>query len=122
MSTIHYQRMMQALQLAQDSITRVHPNPKVGCVIYTDDHSCIGMGVTDVLGSDHAEVRALDQFYTWQRHNQASHKKTTRRSKSSRKIDRHDKYHMYVTLEPCAHYGRTPPCVEAIIRAGITHV
>jgi len=74
------------------------PNPAVGAVIVKDG-LVVGMGYTQPAGSDHAEVMALRQAG-----------------------DRAQGATMYVTLEPCSHYGRTPPCTQAIIEAGISEV
>jgi diaminohydroxyphosphoribosylaminopyrimidine deaminase/5-amino-6-(5-phosphoribosylamino)uracil reductase len=74
------------------------PNPAVGAVIIKDG-LVVGMGYTHPAGSEHAEIMALRQAG-----------------------DRTQGATMYVTLEPCPHYGRTPPCTEAIIDAGISEV
>jgi diaminohydroxyphosphoribosylaminopyrimidine deaminase/5-amino-6-(5-phosphoribosylamino)uracil reductase len=74
------------------------PNPAVGAVIVKDGLA-VGMGYTHPAGSEHAEIMALRQAG-----------------------DRAQGAAMYVTLEPCPHYGRTPPCTEAIIDAGISEV
>lgn len=90
--------MTQALELAKLGRHSVSPNPMVGCVI-TKDNRVIGSGYHKQAGGPHAEVFALQQAGE-------SAKNAT----------------LYVTLEPCAHYGRTPPCVDAIIRAGVIKV
>ncbi|HEY5889312.1 MAG TPA: bifunctional diaminohydroxyphosphoribosylaminopyrimidine deaminase/5-amino-6-(5-phosphoribosylamino)uracil reductase RibD [Acidimicrobiia bacterium] len=78
---------------------RTHPNPRVGAVFVDDDGLVVGVGFHTGPGSDHAEVMAI-----------------------SSAGDRAAGATMYVTLEPCNHHGRTPPCVDAIVAAGITHV
>lgn len=89
--------MRRAIELAEGH--HPHPNPAVGAVI-TDRHgSIIGEGFHAGPGQDHAEVMAI-----------------------SGAGPQADGSTMYVTLEPCSHQGRTPPCVEAIIAAGVSHV
>ena len=78
---------------------RTHPNPRVGAVIVNDDGLIVGEGFHTGPGDDHAEVMAI-----------ASAGEQTAGAT------------MYVTLEPCNHQGRTPPCVDAIVAAGIAHV
>jgi diaminohydroxyphosphoribosylaminopyrimidine deaminase/5-amino-6-(5-phosphoribosylamino)uracil reductase len=93
------QRYMEcALSLARLAMGFTSPNPAVGAVIVKDG-ALVGMGYTQPAGSEHAEVMAL---------NQAG--------------DKARGATMYVTLEPCCHYGRTPPCTDAIIAAGISEV
>jgi diaminohydroxyphosphoribosylaminopyrimidine deaminase/5-amino-6-(5-phosphoribosylamino)uracil reductase len=87
-----------ALSLARLAVGYTSPNPAVGAVVIKDGF-VVGMGYTRPAGSDHAEVTALRQAG-----------------------DRAKRAAMYVTLEPCPHYGRTPPCTEAIIEAGISEV
>jgi diaminohydroxyphosphoribosylaminopyrimidine deaminase/5-amino-6-(5-phosphoribosylamino)uracil reductase len=93
-----HEYMDHALSLARLAKGNTSPNPAVGAVI-VKDYLAVGMGYTQPAGSDHAEVVALRQAG--------------------------DKAHgatMYVTLEPCCCYGRTPPCTKAIIEAGISEV
>jgi len=90
--------MEQALSLARLALGLVSPNPAVGAVVVKND-VVVGQGYTQPLGSWHAEVVALKQADEKARHGT-----------------------LYVTLEPCCHYGRTPPCTQAIITAGITEV
>lgn len=90
--------MQRALDLAQAMRGHVWPNPPVGCVIVKNG-ICIGEGATQVGGRPHAERVALDR--AGEDANGAV---------------------LYVTLEPCCHWGHTPPCAEAIIAAGITRV
>ncbi|MDB6453439.1 bifunctional diaminohydroxyphosphoribosylaminopyrimidine deaminase/5-amino-6-(5-phosphoribosylamino)uracil reductase RibD [Falsirhodobacter sp. 20TX0035] len=90
--------MAHALNLAQRGLGNVWPNPAVGCVIVKDGR-ILGRGWTQPGGRPHAEARALAQAGEGARGATA-----------------------YVTLEPCAHHGKTPPCAEALIRAGVNHV
>lgn len=87
-----------ALALAKLAVGYASPNPAVGAVIVKDG-LIVGMGYTQPPGSDHAEIVALRQAG-----------------------DRAKGATMYVTLEPCCHCGRTPPCTKAIIEAGISEV
>ncbi len=87
-----------ALSLARLSLGYTSPNPAVGAVIVRDG-VVVGLGYTQPPGSKHAEIMALE-------HAGARARGAT----------------MFVTLEPCCHYGRTPPCTEAIIEAGISEV
>jgi diaminohydroxyphosphoribosylaminopyrimidine deaminase/5-amino-6-(5-phosphoribosylamino)uracil reductase len=88
--------MRQALALAEGALYVPSPNPRVGCVLVRDA-KVIGAGATQRVGSHHAEIMALQDMVT--RGNDASGAT------------------MYITLEPCSHHGRTPPCVDAIIAA-----
>lgn len=90
--------MQQALSLAQKAMGSVSPNPAVGAVIVSNGR-VVGEGYTQPPGSDHAEIVALKQA------GEAARGGT-----------------MYVTLEPCGHQGRTPPCTEFIISSGIAEV
>ncbi len=90
--------MEQALSLAKLALGQVSPNPAVGAVVVKNG-VVIGQGYTQPPGSWHAEVLALKQAGEEARGGV-----------------------MYVTLEPCCHYGRTPPCSQAIIAAGIAEV
>lgn len=91
--------MQRALALAQKAKGSTFPNPAVGAVIVSADGNVVGEGATDVCGGPHAEKRAL--------------KKAGAAARGAT---------MYVTLEPCAHTGRTPPCTDEIIKAGISKV
>ncbi|MEY4879403.1 MAG: riboflavin biosynthesis protein RibD [Pseudomonadota bacterium] len=91
--------MRHALRLARRSLGRVAPNPAVGCVILSKDGVVAGRGWTAPGGRPHAETIALQQAGTKAEGGTA-----------------------YVTLEPCAHYGVTPPCATALIAAGIARV
>jgi diaminohydroxyphosphoribosylaminopyrimidine deaminase/5-amino-6-(5-phosphoribosylamino)uracil reductase len=90
--------MAHALRLAARGLGRTWPNPAVGCVIVKDG-VILGRGWTQPGGRPHAETMALAQA------GQAAHGATA-----------------YVTLEPCAHHGKTPPCAEALIAAGVSRV
>ncbi|MFC1914629.1 bifunctional diaminohydroxyphosphoribosylaminopyrimidine deaminase/5-amino-6-(5-phosphoribosylamino)uracil reductase RibD [Chloroflexota bacterium] len=90
--------MEQALSLARLASGQVSPNPAVGALIVKGD-AVVGQGYTQPPGSHHAEIVALHQ--------------AGEQARGSR---------MYVTLEPCCHYGRTPPCTQAIIAAGVAEI
>lgn len=90
--------MSHALQLAARGLFTTHPNPRVGCVIVKDGR-IVGEGWHERAGTPHAEVHAL------QAAGDAARNAT-----------------VYVTLEPCSHHGRTPPCAEALINAGVGRV
>ncbi len=90
--------MAQALSLARLALGQVSPNPAVGAVIVRDGE-VVGQGYTHPPGMDHAEIVALKQAGEQARGGV-----------------------MYLTLEPCCHHGRTPPCTRAIIAAGIAEV
>lgn len=90
--------MEQALSLAKLALGQVSPNPAVGALVVRNGE-VVGQGYTQPPGSEHAEIVALRQAGDAARGGV-----------------------MYVTLEPCCHYGRTPPCTEVIIGAGISEV
>lgn len=90
--------MSRALVLAARGLYTTTPNPRVGCVIVNDDE-IVGEGWHVNCGGAHAEVNALKQADT--------------RAVGGT---------LYVTLEPCAHYGKTPPCVDVIVKSGISRV
>ncbi|MDE2627447.1 MAG: bifunctional diaminohydroxyphosphoribosylaminopyrimidine deaminase/5-amino-6-(5-phosphoribosylamino)uracil reductase RibD [Burkholderiales bacterium] len=94
--------MHEALALAHAAIGLCEPNPRVGCVITAADGRVLGRGHTQQAGGAHAEVMALRDLQ--------------QRGASARGATAH------VTLEPCSHFGRTPPCCEALIAAGIARV
>ncbi|MGL4667533.1 MAG: bifunctional diaminohydroxyphosphoribosylaminopyrimidine deaminase/5-amino-6-(5-phosphoribosylamino)uracil reductase RibD [Saezia sp.] len=101
-SNLHEHWMQQALQEAQKALYLSDPNPRVGCVLVSPSGECIGIGHTQKRGQSHAEVMAL-------RH---AHKQGHSAQGAT----------AYVTLEPCAHHGRTPPCTDALISAGVSQV
>ena len=91
--------MRRAVGLSKKATVKTYPNPKVGAVIFDDEGKIISEGWTQEYGSDHAEADAL------------------------RKIAfKANDLNMAVTLEPCNHYGKTPPCAKAILEAGIRRV
>ena len=90
--------MKRALALARKGMGRTSPNPAVGCVIVKDG-SIIGEGWHRQAGAPHAEVLALEKAG----------------EAASDAV-------VYVTLEPCSHTGKTPPCCDALIRAGVKRV
>ena len=90
--------MARALRLAERALGRTSPNPSVGAVIVRDG-IIVGQGYTQPAGGPHAEILALRQA-----------------GDSARGAT------MYVSLEPCSHHGRTPPCTEAIVSAGLKKV
>jgi diaminohydroxyphosphoribosylaminopyrimidine deaminase/5-amino-6-(5-phosphoribosylamino)uracil reductase len=92
------QHLLRALELAARARGQTSPNPMVGAVVVKDGN-VIGEGITQPPGEDHAEVMALE----------AAAGATAGAT-------------MYVSLEPCCHQGRTPPCTDAILSAGITRV
>lgn len=90
--------MARALQLARYGLYTTHPNPRVGCVLVRDGQ-IVGEGWHERAGQPHAEVFAL--------------RAAQLRAQGST---------AYVSLEPCSHYGRTPPCAEALVQAGVAKV
>ncbi|MFM2029389.1 MAG: hypothetical protein RL517_580, partial [Pseudomonadota bacterium] len=95
-TAVDHQFMSQALAEAQKALYLSNPNPRVGCVIVKDGQ-VIGRGYTQRVGGNHAEVEALANVQA----NGLDAAGST----------------VYVTLEPCNHTGRTPPCVDALIAA-----
>lgn len=97
-----HEHMAQALRLAEQGLYSTMPNPRVGCVI-VKDNVVIGFGAHLRAGEPHAEIHALRMA----------------QERAPEKIQGAD---VYVTLEPCSHHGRTPPCAEALVRAGVGRV
>ena len=97
-SVADHAHMARALQLAAKGLYTTTPNPRVGCVIVKDGH-VIGEGWHQRAGTPHAEIHALKAAGNAARGATA-----------------------YVTLEPCSHHGRTPPCAEALVQAGVARV
>jgi diaminohydroxyphosphoribosylaminopyrimidine deaminase/5-amino-6-(5-phosphoribosylamino)uracil reductase len=93
--------MQHALRLAETARYRTSPNPRIGCVLVKDG-VVIGEGATQAAGKDHAEVAAI-------------------KNAAARGIDTRGAT-AYVTLEPCNHTGRTGPCSQALLGAGVTRV
>lgn len=90
--------MSRALMLAERGVYTTEPNPRVGCVLVADGR-IVGEGWHVRAGEGHAEVNALAQAGNLARGATA-----------------------YVTLEPCSHFGRTPPCADALVKAGVSRV
>lgn len=99
MNDVHF--MERALQLAERGAGWVSPNPLVGCVVVRDGQ-VLGEGWHSRYGGPHAEVVALEDA--------RAHSQDVRGAT------------MYVTLEPCSHYGKTPPCVPVVAASGVTRV
>lgn len=93
-----YRWMARALELAKRGLLTTTPNPRVGCIIVREDR-IVGEGWHVRAGEPHAEVHALAMAGEQARNATA-----------------------YVTLEPCSHFGRTPPCAEALVIAGVARV
>ncbi len=103
LSAADHQHMAHALALAESAIGLTEPNPRVGCVIVRErDGGLLGQGHTQAAGQAHAEVMALRD---------AAASGADVRGATA-----------YVTLEPCSHHGRTGPCCEALIAAGLRRV
>ncbi len=92
----HY--MARAIRLAERGLNTTHPNPRVGCVLVKEG-LIVGEGWHERAGEPHAEIMALRSA------GEAARSSTA-----------------YVSLEPCSHHGRTPPCAEALIEAGVARV
>ena len=95
-------KIQVCLDLARQSLGKSNPNPAVGCVLVSQDGQTLSQGHTQPVGGPHAEVMALSDAAA---QGQSVVGAT-----------------LYVTLEPCSHHGRTPPCCNAIISAGIKKV
>jgi diaminohydroxyphosphoribosylaminopyrimidine deaminase/5-amino-6-(5-phosphoribosylamino)uracil reductase len=101
-SPAHPDPLQRALQLAQQALWLTSPNPRVGCVITHPDGTLLGEGHTQRAGGPHAEIMAL--------------RDAAQRGHSVQGAT------AWVTLEPCAHQGRTGPCCDALAAAGIARV
>lgn len=99
LSGLDLDRLDQALGLAERAVGLSEPNPRVGCVIGRESGEVLGTGFTQAAGQAHAEVMALREAGAAARGATA-----------------------WVTLEPCAHHGRTPPCADALVAAGVARV
>ena len=97
---IHEKYISRCIELGKLGIGNTYPNPSVGCCIVLDD-KIIGEGNTSKAGGNHAEVNAINSV----------------EDKSLLKLST-----VYVTLEPCCHHGKTPPCVDKIIASGMKKV
>ena len=97
-ATRDFEHMAEALRLAGKGLYTTHPNPRVGCIV-VNDGGVVGRGFHRRAGEPHAEVLALAEAG-------AAARGAT----------------LYVTLEPCSHHGRTPPCADAIVAAGVRRV
>jgi diaminohydroxyphosphoribosylaminopyrimidine deaminase/5-amino-6-(5-phosphoribosylamino)uracil reductase len=97
-SAFDHAMMRRALELAEKGLYTTTPNPRVGCVI-TQEEKIVGEGWHEHAGGPHAEVAALERAGV------GAQGAT-----------------LYVTLEPCNHHGRTPPCVEALKKSGVKRV
>lgn len=97
-SIADHRYMARAIVLAKQGLYTTNPNPRVGCVLVKDE-VIVGEGCHYRAGEGHAEVNAMAQAG-----------------------DRAKGATAYVTLEPCSHYGRTPPCAEGLIKAGVNRV
>ncbi len=102
LSTTDHQLLLHAIKLAEGSIGLSEPNPRVGCVLCDAQGQPAGEGFTQQAGGPHAEVMALRQAAV------------AGRSLTGGTA--------WVSLEPCAHHGRTPPCADALIAAGLNRV
>ena len=98
-AAIDIERMDRALELARDVRALTPPNPWVGCVLETADGTVLE-GATAAVGGPHAEAAAIT-------------------AAAGRDLDGAT---AWVTLEPCSHHGRTPPCADALIEAGVSRV
>ncbi len=92
--------MRRAIQLGKNGLALAAPNPSVGCVLVVNE-TIIGEGFTSPFGGPHAEVNAINAVKDKSLFTKAT---------------------LYVTLEPCSHFGKTPPCVNLIIKHGIPRV
>ncbi|EOD4739005.1 bifunctional diaminohydroxyphosphoribosylaminopyrimidine deaminase/5-amino-6-(5-phosphoribosylamino)uracil reductase RibD, partial [Vibrio vulnificus] len=97
-TAIDRQMMLRAIALAKRGLYTTAPNPNVGCVLLRDGE-IVGEGFHFRAGEPHAEVHAMRMAG-----------------------DKAKGATAYVTLEPCSHYGRTPPCAEGLIKAGVSRV
>ena len=96
MNDLHH--MNAALELVRRGLGRTWPNPAVGCVVVKDGR-VVGRGWTQPGGRPHAETEALARAGTLA-----------------------DGATLYTTLEPCSHHGKTPPCADAVVAAGVARV
>ncbi|MBT8289719.1 MAG: bifunctional diaminohydroxyphosphoribosylaminopyrimidine deaminase/5-amino-6-(5-phosphoribosylamino)uracil reductase RibD [Muriicola sp.] len=97
---IHEKYILRCIELGKNGLGTTAPNPMVGCVILHDG-KIIGEGFTSPFGGAHAEVNAINSVK-----NKNLLKKAT----------------LYVSLEPCSHFGKTPPCTDLILKCGIPRI
>ena len=97
---IHTKYMQRCIELGKNGLGTTHPNPMVGCVIIRDE-KIIGEGFTSAYGGAHAEVNAINSIEDKSVLSEAT---------------------LYVSLEPCSHFGKTPPCADLIIEHKIPRV
>ncbi len=97
---IHEKYIKRCIELAKNGVVAARPNPSVGCVIVFEDR-IIAEGYTSAYGGHHAEVNAINAVK-----DQILLKKAT----------------LYVSLEPCNHFGKTPPCSDLIVKSGIKKI
>jgi len=102
LTDLDHRQLHRTLELAERAISLSEPNPRVGCVLHDAQGQLAGEGFTQQAGGPHAEVSALRDAAT---------RGTSVRGGTA-----------WVSLEPCAHHGRTPPCCDALIAAGISRV
>lgn len=102
LSAQDHTRLLRAIALADGAIGLCEPNPRVGCVLHDAAGDLVGEGFTQQAGGPHAEVMAMRQA-----------------AASGRSLAGGT---AWVSLEPCAHHGRTPPCADALIAAGLARV
>ena len=97
--------MLRCLELAELGKGNVSPNPMVGSVIVSDDNHILGEGFHEQLGGNHAEINAINAV-----------------NLNNSSINLFTKSTLYVNLEPCSHYGKTPPCADTIIKNNFKRV
>lgn len=98
--TVDEQFMQRCLELSKLGLRAAYPNPSVGCVVVVDNE-IVGEGYTSAYGGNHAEVNAIESVADKSLLTQAT---------------------VYVSLEPCSHHGKTPPCSDMLIKSGVFRV
>ena len=99
-NSTHELYMNRCIEIAKKGIGSTYPNPCVGCIIVYDN-KILSEAYSSEYGGSHAEINAINKVK-----NKENLKKST----------------LYVTLEPCSHYGKTPPCCDAIVKHKISKV